>query len=45
MLASDGASHDGIHKKVLGPNVEVHEAHRQVINVQKENIHIKTINI
>lgn len=30
MLASDGAGHEGVHKKVLGPTVEVHEAHRQV---------------
>lgn len=32
MLSSEGGSHEGIHKKVLGPNVEVHEAHRQVWN-------------
>lgn len=31
MLASEGGNHEGVHKKVLGPNVEVHEAHRQVI--------------
>lgn len=30
MLSSEGGGHEGIHKKVLGPNVEVHEAHRQV---------------
>ncbi|XP_055315262.1 cell adhesion molecule Dscam2 isoform X3 [Sitodiplosis mosellana] len=29
MLPSEGGSHEGIHKKVLGSNVEVHEAHRQ----------------
>lgn len=29
MHASDGA-HEDIHKKVLGPNAELHEAHRQV---------------
>ncbi|XP_031619714.1 Down syndrome cell adhesion molecule-like protein Dscam2 isoform X2 [Contarinia nasturtii] len=29
MLSSEGSNHEGIHKKVLGPNIEVHEAHRQ----------------
>lgn len=29
MHASDGA-HEDVHKKVLGPNTELHEAHRQV---------------
>lgn len=29
MHASDGA-HEDIHKKVLGPTAELHEAHRQV---------------
>lgn len=31
MASSDGgASNDGIHKKILGSNVEVYEAQRQV---------------
>lgn len=38
MQTSDGGSHEGIHKKVLGPNIEVHEAHRQVISNPNKKI-------
>lgn len=33
MLASDGANNEGIHKKMLGSNVEIYEAHRQVLKI------------
>lgn len=31
MLASQGSNNESIHKKTLGPNSEIHEAHRQVL--------------